>query len=127
MCNKLTLLTLYSVLHLLLICSNGLFEDEIGINDWARQNIGSTQLAAFVGQNVIIGTEQGVLASIDASNNGTLTWRSVLPLSDLNNDRFGEAPNGGFSFIAPTKKLVSCFGIVFTIFSNSFGIDSYHG
>ena len=73
--------------HCLLLCiaalvlrAHGLYEEQAGLYDWHRENVGKITHAEFALRNkprVFVGTEAGVVGSLNLKD-GTLAWRQVL-------------------------------------------------
>jgi hypothetical protein len=58
---------------------SAMFQDEAGLYDWVKENVGPVRHAAFAskGKAAVVATEIGVLASL-AVKSGAINWRRVL-------------------------------------------------
>ena len=63
----------------LLVGSAALFQDEVGVFDWTKENVGVVSRAVFPAnaKNVFVATDGGVLASLQLKT-GAIQWRRVL-------------------------------------------------
>lgn len=73
---KLTLVFLNIILYFIRPCS-ALYEDQVGKFDWKKSYVGKVKYASFEGDQLIVGTEENVLACLNAKT-GNIIWRQIL-------------------------------------------------
>lgn len=64
----------------LLTAVHALFEEQAGVVDWYKENVGKVTHAEFAfrgRERVFLGTAAGVVASLD-TRDGSVAWRQVL-------------------------------------------------
>ncbi len=69
-----------AVIFALLVCGAValLHPDQVGERDWGKENLGAPKHVVYQGRHVVVATESGVLARVQART-GSVHWRRVFP------------------------------------------------
>ena len=63
---------------LTLSVASAIFEDQVDVFDWHQEHIGAAKVVKYEGARAFVGTEAGVIASLNVRT-GTTAWRFMLP------------------------------------------------